>query len=158
MIEHIAPITSIDLNTEKNLVLTGSKDRIALIWNFRDGSVSHKLMNHDDEIMQVYFVSNATTAVTGSRDGVINVWCTRFGHLLTSINLNHTLTEFKASSDGTRLIFRFEESSKFPIVSLTIKKFQSFQRCSFFNNSIPSLRSYESKSVFKFAMFLNFFL
>lgn len=148
LIEHTEAITSIDVNVENNLVITGSKDKLAIIWNFRDGSVSHKL-DHGDEIVNVFLAARGSTAITGSKDSVINVWCTMYGHLLTSIDLHYTLADFKATSDGTRLIFRFEDCINFPIIGLTIKKLNRCHQKSskFFNNSLSSLKSFDSKVI-----------
>ena len=65
LIEHAQPITSIDVSNNKNLVVTGSKDKLALIWNFRDGSVLHKLNSHQDEIVKVFITLNGSNAITG---------------------------------------------------------------------------------------------
>ncbi len=64
LIEHSAPITSIDVKADRNIVLTGSKDTFALLWNFRDGCVIHKML-HDDEIVDVHLSSNGLIAITG---------------------------------------------------------------------------------------------
>ena len=76
-----------------------------------------------------------------SRDSTVNVWSTDSGGQLTSINLMYTLTDFKTTNDGNRLIFRFEDSAYFPIIGLSIKNINKTHTSNFFNRSFTSLKS-----------------
>lgn len=166
LIDHSEAITSIDVNVEKNLAITGSKDKTAILWNFRDGSVSYRLTLHNDIIVKVFLTSNANIAVTGnwlidtisflfyrwfqsffylqaSRDSIVNVWSTVHGYLLTKINLQYTLADFFATADGNRLVFRFEDCCYFPIVGLSIKEMNTSQSANNLNVSFASLKSAE---------------
>ena len=65
LIEHDGPITTIAVPTSSNIVLSGSKDKHAIIWNFKDGTVVHKLPAHQDEIVKVAVTYDSIVAISG---------------------------------------------------------------------------------------------
>lgn len=65
LIEHDGPITSIAVPFNNNLILSGSKDKLALLWSFKDGSVIHKLSAHQDSIVTVGITFDGNIAISG---------------------------------------------------------------------------------------------
>ena len=121
LIEHDGPITSIAVPNNNLFVVTGSKDKLALIWSFRDGCVLHKLPIHNDYVSKVATTNDGSLVITATRDSTISVWSSRKGTLITSINLHCVLIDFMVSLDGTRMIASFKDSNSLAIIGLTNK-------------------------------------
>lgn len=65
MIEHDAAITSIAVPFNNNLVVSGAKDKLALLWNFKDGTVIHKLSAHQEIIVKVAITFDGNIVISG---------------------------------------------------------------------------------------------
>jgi WD40 repeat protein len=60
LIEHDDSITSIAVPSQNDYVVSGSKDKSVILWNFHDGSVIFKLNGCTSEIVKVAISSDAT--------------------------------------------------------------------------------------------------
>ena len=122
MIEHDGAITSIAVPLNNNFVVSGSTDKIVILWNFKDGSCKHKLVGHQEIIVKVAIASDGGVVISASKDGIINVWSARHGSLFTSLNVQFTLADLLVSSDCSHMIVRLENVTKIPIISLVHKR------------------------------------
>jgi WD40 repeat protein len=66
LIEHDEGITSIAVPNPSNYVVSGSKDKQIIFWNFKEGSAIHKLNGHTDVIVKVEITSDATVIFSGN--------------------------------------------------------------------------------------------
>ena len=65
MIDHDGHITSIAVPFNNNIVVSGSKDKLVIIWNFKHGSVNHKLNFHHDIIVKVAVTYDGNVVISG---------------------------------------------------------------------------------------------
>ena len=160
MIEHDASVTTIASPVNNTIVVTGSKDKSVILWSFKDGTIIHKLTAHQDIIVKVAIKNDGSITISGtvyiifvlfslklfliiiigSRDGVVNVWSSYYGVVLTSINLQYTLSDFILTNGSAKLVFKLEDSPFLPIVRLTNKSPKDSNR----TMSLSSLKSLES--------------
>ncbi len=74
------------------LILTGSDDQTACLWNLTD-TILATFQGHTDSILTVVFSPNGETAFTGSSDGTIRRWNLEnikdsiFEHTINSLNI-----------------------------------------------------------------------
>ncbi|KAL7636775.1 UNVERIFIED_CONTAM: hypothetical protein RMT77_012529 [Armadillidium vulgare] len=72
---HKLSTTHIDLSKDGTLFITGSYDRTAKIWNFKNGKCVATLTGHDDVVYDVKFANKfESVAITGSFDSEIRIW------------------------------------------------------------------------------------
>ena len=65
LIEHEGGITSIAVPSNNSLVVTGAKDKQVIVWNFKHGSVNHKLCLHTDVIVKVAITFDGNVVISG---------------------------------------------------------------------------------------------
>jgi WD40 repeat protein len=65
LIEHDGPISSIAVPFNNNVVVSGSKDKTAILWSFKDGSCMHKLIGHQDVIVKVAIAFDGSIIISG---------------------------------------------------------------------------------------------
>jgi WD40 repeat protein len=145
LIEHEGGITSVAVPVNNQIIVSGSKDKLVMLWSFKEGSVLHKLTSHADSIVKVAITHDGSIVVSGSRDGLVNVWASHNGNLLTSLNLQHILGDLLVSFDGSHLVARLDDSHHIPIIGLTKKWSKDLVSRSISQSSLKSLRSYERK-------------
>ncbi|CAJ0761903.1 6533_t:CDS:2 [Entrophospora sp. SA101] len=71
---HHEGITSLAINKENSLVLTGSMDHSAKLINLTNGHIIGSFENHTDSIETVGFSDISSLAATGSVDNKLNIW------------------------------------------------------------------------------------
>lgn len=71
---HILPVTTIALNPDKTLFVSGSLDGTVRVWDIQTGEQVALLDTHTDSITQVLFSPDGTTLATASEDGTIRLW------------------------------------------------------------------------------------
>lgn len=118
---HFAPITSVDVTPDANLVATASEDRTVKLWELVGDTykLKHTLIGHLQAVNSVSISANGTTVVSGSNDLTVRLWSVETGQLIAAIppdpegQVGHTASvravDFSpnssqiatASSDGT---------------------------------------------------------
>lgn len=77
---HASPVTSLAHSMEEDaLLLTGSKDGTAKIWDLQSGLCRRKLQGHEGLVTAVALSADSKFAVTGSSDGLVKVWSAQTG-------------------------------------------------------------------------------
>jgi ribosome biogenesis protein YTM1 len=72
--QHDDWISSVSINSKKNLILTGSYDKVARIWDLSGNCISN-LLGHTAPVKTVSWVEkNGTYCITGSNDNTVRIW------------------------------------------------------------------------------------
>src|SRR6476659_7982118 len=74
---HTDSITSIAFCSNGNLVLTGSKDKKACLWDVKTGNLLKKFTRHRDTVKSVAFSPDGTKIITEANNlsGISNIAC-----------------------------------------------------------------------------------
>jgi len=73
---HSAGVTSVAFSPDGERVITGSRDRMAKLWELRGGDEILTLKKHAEEVTCVAFSLDGKSILTGSRDGTLILWPT----------------------------------------------------------------------------------
>ncbi|WVW78732.1 hypothetical protein I302_100692 [Kwoniella bestiolae CBS 10118] len=83
---HTAPVLSISFSPKSNLLVTGSFDESAIIWDVRRGKVLRNLPAHADAVWCVCWDAEGAMVMTGSGDGLIRLWDVSSGQCLKTLD------------------------------------------------------------------------
>lgn len=72
-------IYSVAYSPDDSILVTGSEDAIARIWDSKNGKLLHVLKGHDDVIEAVAFSPGGERIATGSGDKTVHIWNARDG-------------------------------------------------------------------------------
>ena len=87
MHEHKAKVTAMELGLEGALLVTGSTDTTARVWNVQNGHCLATLKGHTDEVLDVAVDQKGRFCATASGDGLCRLWSLASGkcaHILRS--------------------------------------------------------------------------
>lgn len=74
LIGHGDFVSSAAWSPDGSLVMTGSYDATAAIWEAASGRLAHRLTGHGDRVLRVAFSSDGRIAASGSADGTVRLW------------------------------------------------------------------------------------
>ncbi|WVQ68988.1 uncharacterized protein L199_007199 [Kwoniella botswanensis] len=86
LIGHTAPVLSISFSPKSNLLVTGSFDESAIIWDVRRGKILRNLPAHADAIWCVGWDHEGAMVLTASADGLIRLWDVNSGQCLKTLD------------------------------------------------------------------------
>ncbi|KAK6903999.1 hypothetical protein I203_107511 [Kwoniella mangroviensis CBS 8507] len=86
LVGHTAPVLSISFSPKSNLLVTGSFDESATIWDVRRGKVLRNLPAHADAIWCVGWDHEGAMVLTASADGLIRLWDVNSGQCLKTLD------------------------------------------------------------------------
>lgn len=75
-------VFSLDFSPNNQLLLSGSSDKTATLWNINKGSILARLKGHKNRINEVAFSPDGQRIVTASNDHTLRLWSTSNGKLL----------------------------------------------------------------------------
>ncbi|MCG8450447.1 MAG: protein kinase [Pirellulales bacterium] len=100
-------VAAADISPDGRLLVTGSWDQSAKIWNAETGQALHKLAGvHQGYVNSVEFSPDGKTVLTGSDDGSARLWNVQTGMPLEIAFLGHEsrVRQARFSSDGTQVL------------------------------------------------------
>jgi WD40 repeat protein len=102
---HSQDITSVALSEDSRLVLTGSWDNTARLWDVQTGLTLQTFSGHAREIRSVALSSDGRRVLTGSMDDTARQWDAATGQVLRTFT-GHTLgiDSVALSNDGRRML------------------------------------------------------
>jgi WD40 repeat protein len=85
---HTNHVTSVKFDSGTSLVVTGSTDRVAYLWDIRSAQYIHKIEDHAEEIYGVDISQNGRLILTAGKDGFVRLWETRNGLCLKTLKID----------------------------------------------------------------------
>jgi WD40 repeat protein/DNA-binding winged helix-turn-helix (wHTH) protein len=105
ILKHEGAVTNATFSPDGKLVLTGSADHTASVWDGIDGHLLFTLRGHTGTLEYVDFSADGSKIVTAGDDHMGRVWSSKDGHLLFVLR-GHSARIWRAefSHDGTRIV------------------------------------------------------
>ncbi|WP_165230149.1 caspase family protein [Aquisphaera insulae] len=73
-LQHPKPVLALTFSPDGRMILTGSQDGLARLWNTANGRTIGEPLRHDDSVLAVAFSSDGRSFATASADGTARVW------------------------------------------------------------------------------------
>ncbi len=86
---HTNAVTSLAFSPDGRLLLSGSGDKNAILWDISQKRQLHTLHGHTDRLYAVAFTPDSKRVVTGSDDHTLRLWRARDGGLIATLK-GHT--------------------------------------------------------------------
>jgi len=102
-------ITSIAISPDEELILTGSRDYTAILWD-KEGTPLDTL-THERDVNAVAFSPTGDTLVTGSKNDVIKIWSTKKDRLFRKLKCGQGAINSIAFSPNGRYLFTGADGS-----------------------------------------------
>jgi WD40 repeat protein len=104
-IGHSGAILAVAYSPDNRLILTGSEDQTARLWDAQTGHELHQLLGHGGPIRAVAFSPDGQFVLTGSDDHTARLWETETGQEMRKF-LGHTaqITQVAFSPDGNNVL------------------------------------------------------
>ncbi|KAK4684037.1 COMPASS component SWD3, partial [Tremellales sp. Uapishka_1] len=83
---HTAPVLACSFSPKSSLLVSGSFDESAMIWDIRKGKVLRRLPAHAEAVWTVGWDWEGGMVVTGSSDGLIRLWDANTGQCLKTLD------------------------------------------------------------------------
>ncbi|GJE89940.1 WD40 repeat domain-containing protein [Phanerochaete sordida] len=99
---HTKEINQVAFSPDGQHIVSGAKDKLALVWNVQTGSVVRRLEAHEDAVNYVTFSRDGTQVVTRSKNS-LRMWVASSGDLL------HAVTDIK-SEDSSEILLSPDSS------------------------------------------------
>ncbi len=108
--EHNDAIEYLTYSPTGELLATGSKDNVIIIWDANTGEVVQKLIGHKSMINHLAFTKDGSVIASASSDGTVKLWNARTGALLKTFanapqNSNYKATNFVVFDDKEEFIY-----------------------------------------------------
>ena len=103
--EHRAPIWSVVMSPDDEIVASSSGDKRVKVWNLKTGSLIFSFPDHSDTIYSIDISSDGKKLVSGSADQTIKIEDLDTGDLINTLN-GHTgaIRSVKITSDGKKIV------------------------------------------------------
>ncbi|GMK56441.1 hypothetical protein CspeluHIS016_0302810 [Cutaneotrichosporon spelunceum] len=86
LLGHTATVLCVAYGPRSNLIVTGSYDESAIVWDVRRGRALRTLPAHADAIWSVGWDAEGALVITGSADGLIRLWDVNTGQCLKTLD------------------------------------------------------------------------
>ncbi|MFN4149502.1 MAG: hypothetical protein ACK4IX_01030 [Candidatus Sericytochromatia bacterium] len=106
---HKSGVTTISLNENRNILVSGSNDGTVILWNMKDYSYKtiHKI---DEEITSISFNSKGDFIAIGGKNKKITIYDYDFS-ILKEINVEANVSSLKFNSDDSLLIYTLDNGN-----------------------------------------------
>ena len=103
--EHRAPIWSVVMSPDDEIVASSSGDKTVKVWNVKTGSLIFSFPDHSDTIYSIDISSDGRKLVSGSADQTIKIEDLDTGDLINTLN-GHTgaIRSVKITPDGKKIV------------------------------------------------------
>ena len=103
--EHRAPIWSVVMGPDDEIVASSSGDKTVKVWNVKTGSLIFSFPDHSDTIYSIDISSDGRKLVSGSADQTIKIEDLDTGDLINTLN-GHTgaIRSVKITPDGKKIV------------------------------------------------------
>ena len=81
-------MTSVTFDSGASLILSGSVDRTAVLWDLRCSQYIHKIEDHAEEIYGVDISQDGNLILTAGTDGFVRIWELRTGLWLKTLKID----------------------------------------------------------------------
>src|SRR5204863_9306609 len=98
---HRGRVNSLGFNSDGSLLLTGSEDQTARLWDPATGRAIGAPLEHPHVVRHVVLSGDGRTALTTSLNYTARLWNTTNGHLMHTLYHEGDLTFGALSPDGT---------------------------------------------------------
>jgi F-box/WD-40 domain protein MET30 len=124
--QHKGGISSLQFCEAQNILITGSYDKTAIVWNLETGEVLRTLKGHARCIRTLQF--DDTKLVTGSMDNTLRIWNYHTGHCIRTleghtggvVHLNFNCRILASgSADSTIKVWNFQTGECFTLTGHT---------------------------------------
>jgi flagellar biosynthesis GTPase FlhF len=107
---HKGSVRAASFSVDGTLIVTGSSDDTAKVWDAKSGAELRTLKGHTDELTAASFSADGTHIVTGSADHTAKVWDAKTGkELLTLVGHTDKVSSALFSADGSRIVTGSED-------------------------------------------------
>lgn len=107
---HEGPVTSLAVSSDGRLVVTGSRDDTARLWDAATGEELRCLRGHTDDVTSVAFSPDGRWVASGSRDDSVRIWDVISGSELRRLTGHaFAVTSVAFSPDGATLVSGSED-------------------------------------------------
>ena len=100
---HQDKIRSIALSPNNKYIVTGSNDKLAIVWDFK-GSEIHRLRGHTGNITSISISPDSSFVVTGSSDQTARIWNLQSGALIAKLEGHQDYINNVAVSSNNKFI------------------------------------------------------
>ena len=101
---HQQEVLSAQYSPDGRLVVTGSVDHTARIWDSKSGAELHALNGHKDAVLSAAFSSDGRRVATGSADGTARLWDAKTGLPIRTMKGQGGAIDAVRFSDGDRYV------------------------------------------------------
>ncbi|MEO6253397.1 MAG: WD40 repeat domain-containing protein, partial [Ferruginibacter sp.] len=116
---HTKAVLALDFSMDSRLLISGSDDNTAKLWDVASGKELLSFVGHTDRVISVKFFNNDLHLITGSEDNTAKIWNCKTGKLvfdlkghkdrITSVNLSpDEKLAITSSADNTAKIWNTE--------------------------------------------------
>ncbi len=102
--EHERDVTSVAFSNNDSLIVTGSRDGTAIIWNAITGNSTRRLRGHKSYVISGAFSNNDSLIVTGSWDNTAIIWDAKTGDTIRTLRGHKSFVTSVAFSNNDSLI------------------------------------------------------
>ncbi|KAL1409753.1 WD domain protein [Vanrija albida] len=137
---HTAPVLSVAFGPKSNLLVTGSLDESAIVWDVRRGKSLRTLPAHAEAIWSVGWDAEGALVITGSADGLIRLWDASTGQCLKTFDNESNAPVSSASfTPSSFFILSSTLSSTIRVYSLhTAKVLKTLRAPEYVSEKFPS--------------------
>lgn len=109
LVGHRDQIIALNFSPDGQLLLTGSKDGTAILWDL-NGKILRHFIGHTDDVTHVSFSPDGQSVLTGSRDHNLKLWDLQGTLIQNFIGHNRPISNAVFSMDGRQILsYNYQE-------------------------------------------------